>query len=127
RETSGADTEFVRLLCAELGVELISGAANVAEIAVDRGWNLEDAARRLRYEFLHRSAKSNESSAVVVAHTRDDQAETFLMQLLRGSAYPAGMSERRGLVIRPLLDVARASLREYLSELGQTWREDESN
>ena len=127
RVVSGADVEFVRLLSAELGVELISGAANVAEIAVERGWNLEDAARRLRYEFLHRSAKSSGATGVVVAHTRDDQAETFLMQLLRGSAYPAGMSERRGLVIRPLLGVPRAGLREYLSALGQTWREDETN
>lgn len=127
REAAKLDAEFVETLCAQLDVKLLSGAAKVASVAEQRGWNLEDAARRLRYEFLHRAAKSSEASAIVVAHTSDDQAETMLMQLLRGSAFPSGMPARRGLVVRPLLGVSRESLREYLQERGQGWREDESN
>ena len=127
RAASGDDAEFVRHLCAELGVELVSGAADVSAVAEERGWNLEDAARRLRYEFLHRTAGTVGAVGIVVAHTFDDQVETFLMQLLRGSAFPSGMPERRGRVLRPLLGVARDRLRSYLDELAQAWREDDSN
>src|SRR5690606_22143323 len=56
-----------------------------------------------------------------------DQAETLLLQLLRGSAVPAGMPERRGLVVRPLLGVPRAALRDFLSARGHAWREDATN
>lgn len=127
RATSAADADFVRELCDAQSVEFFSAAADVAAVATERRWNLEDAARRLRYEFLHRAAKKSGSVAIVVAHTRDDQAETFLLQSLRGSAFPTGMPARRGLVVRPLLSASRASLQRYLLDIGQAWREDESN
>ena len=126
-EESRRDAAFVASLCAELGVELSSASADVAAVARRRGWNLEDAARRVRYEFLHRVAKERSSGAIAVAHTRDDQAETLLLQALRGSALPAGMPERRGLVVRPLLDVEREALRRFLADRGRAWREDATN
>ena len=127
RPASAEDARFVAELCASLGVRLASTAVDVAAVARQRGWNLEDAARRVRYEFLHRAAAELGADAIVVAHTRDDQAETFLRQAVRGVAFPAGMPARRGIVVRPLLGASRAELREYLQGIGQEWREDETN
>ncbi len=127
RPASTEDARFVAELCASLGVRLASTSVDVSSVAGRRGWNLEDAARRVRYEFLHRAARDLGADGIVVAHTRDDQAETFLRQALRGAAFPAGMPRRRGLVVRPLLEASRAELREYLVALGQPWREDETN
>lgn len=127
RPGSRADAEFVADLCHELGVPLTTAAVDVGAVAADRRWNLEEAARRVRYRFLYDAARDQGAGAIVVAHTRDDQAETFLRQALRGSAFPAGMPAKRGLVVRPLLGVGRAALREYLRAQGRDWREDPSN
>lgn len=129
RSAADDDETFVRRLCHTLGVELHSGGADVAAIAAERGWNLEDAARRLRYDFLHRtlSGLGPRAGAIVVAHTLEDQAETMLLQLLRGAAFPGGMAPRRGAVIRPLLTERRGDLRAYLRALDQPWREDATN
>jgi len=127
RPESSQDADFVRALCAELDLPLVEERVEVAAVAERRGWNLEDAARRVRYGFLRRAAAAHGCDVIVVAHTLDDQAETFMLQALRGSAYPAGMPARRGLVVRPLLSVERDALRQYLGSLGQAWREDPSN
>ncbi|MEJ2290340.1 MAG: tRNA lysidine(34) synthetase TilS [Deinococcales bacterium] len=127
RPASSADASFVRSLCERVDVPLLIESADVAAVARERGWNLEDAARRLRYGFLHRAAAHAGAEAVVVAHTLDDQAETVLLQLLRGTAFAAGMPPRRGAVVRPLLDVPRSRLRAYLDDAGLAYRHDESN
>lgn len=128
RPESGADAAFVAELAARLGLAFRSKSADVGAVAAARGWNVEDAARRLRYAFLHRVlAESGGRGAIVVAHTADDQAETLLLQLLRGAAFPAGMPARRGAVVRPLLGARRAELHAYLGSIGQAWREDATN
>lgn len=127
RPGSADDARFVAQLCEQLGAPLRSAAVDVRQVAFDRRWNLEEAARRVRYRFLHDAARLFGAEAIVVAHTRDDQAETFLRQALRGSAFPAGMPARRGRVVRPLLTVGREALRQHLAELGQPWREDPTN
>ncbi len=127
RSSSSADAEFVEELCDSLGVRLTQTAVDVGAVAHERGWNVEDAARRVRYEFLHRAARDTGSDGIVVAHTRDDQAETFLWQAARGTAFPSGMPARRGIVVRPLLGTSRSELRDYLGGIGQAWREDETN
>lgn len=128
REESGEDALFLRQLCERLGVPLEESGAEVAAIAAQKGWNLEDAARRLRYAFLHKVlAKRAAGGAIVVAHTVEDQAETLLLQLMRGAAYPVGMSPRQRGVIRPLLGERREELRAYLEHLGESWREDATN
>jgi len=127
RPSSTSDAEFVKDLCASLRVRLAATSVDVGAVAKERGWNVEDAARRVRYSFLHSVAGEQGADGIVVAHTRDDQAETFLWQAVRGAAFPAGMPARRGLVVRPLLGVRRSELRDYLVRIGQTWREDETN
>ncbi len=123
------DENFVSRLARQLGVEFFSDRADVAEQARRNGWNLEDAARRLRYEFLARAAASLNLACVAVAHTAEDQAETVLARVLRGTGITglAGIYPVWGLVIRPLLEIRRQELREYLAGLGQSWREDSTN
>jgi tRNA(Ile)-lysidine synthase len=127
RPESADDARFVAELAAGLGLEARLERVEVAGVARERGWNVEDAARRVRYEFLTRTARDSGADAVVTAHTLDDQAETVLMQLLRGAAYLRGMPEKTGNVVRPLLDVPGSRLRDYLTALGQAWREDPTN
>jgi tRNA(Ile)-lysidine synthase len=127
RETSHEDANFVKALCKKLKLPFHTERVDVAKVAKERKWNLEDAARRLRYSFLTRIAKQVEAEAVLTAHTLDDQAETVLMQLLRGAAHLTGMREVQGNVIRPLLDVSRKELLEHLSTINQDYRTDESN
>jgi tRNA(Ile)-lysidine synthase len=127
RPESIEDARFVLELCRKFGVPCHVGRVEVARIAVKKGWNLEDAARRLRYAFLARTAKRVGAEYVVTGHTLDDQAETVLLQLLRGAAFLKGMSASQQKVLRPLLAVRRSELLAYLQALGQSYREDESN
>ena len=127
RARSADDAQFVRGLAQELGVPYHGVRLEVARIAQAKGWNLEDAARRLRYSFLSQTAKRSGADAILTAHTQDDQAETVLLQLLRGAAYATGIPVRRGHVLRPLLGVSRRQLRTYLETLTQPYREDETN
>ncbi|WP_245872718.1 tRNA lysidine(34) synthetase TilS [Deinococcus planocerae] len=127
REGSGGDADWVRDLAEGLGVPVEETRVDVAAVAERRGWNVEDAARRVRYEFLGRVAKRHGAEAVLTAHTRRDQAETVLMSLLRGEALPSGIPPARGRVRRPWLDVPRAEIEGFLRTLGQGWREDPTN
>jgi tRNA(Ile)-lysidine synthase len=123
------DERFVKTLAEEFHFEFESGRADVAGEAAAHGWNLEDAARRLRYNFFAWTAKERGLNRVAVAHTANDQAETVLSHLLRGTGLTglAGIYPVAGLIIRPLLELGREELREYLSGLGQPWREDTTN
>ena len=127
RPTSADDARFVQALAEKLALPYHGVRIDVARIAAQKGWNIEDAARRLRYSFLTRTAKRSGVDVVLTAHTRDDQAETVLLQLLRGAAYAGGVPARRGRVVRPLLGVSRQQLRAYLETLQQPFLEDETN
>ena len=130
REVEADEDEcFVKSLAEKFHLEFESGRANVAGEARVNGWNLEDAARRLRYRFFSSVAGARELNRVAVAHTANDQAETVLSHLLRGTGLTglAGIYPASGLIIRPLLELGREELRAFLSESGQTWREDATN
>jgi tRNA(Ile)-lysidine synthase len=126
---SDADAKFVETLARNHSVEFICERADVAAVADKDGLNLEDAARRLRYAAFERMAAKGRATRVVVAHTMDDQAETVLARLFRGTGPTglAGIYPIVGMVVRPLLEVRRKQLREYLRELHQMWREDSTN
>jgi tRNA(Ile)-lysidine synthase len=123
------DERFVKALAKEFHLEMESGRADVAGEARLHGWNVEDAARRLRYQFFASAAEASGLNRVAVAHTANDQAETVLSHLLRGTGLTglAGIYPVAGLIIRPLLALEREDLRGYLSDLGQPWREDVTN
>lgn len=126
---SEADAGFVSELAGRLRLDIIISREDVAAEAARHKWNLEDAARRLRYAFFERVVQEGKATRIAVAHTADDQAETVLAHLLRGSG-PAGLAgiyPVAGAIVRPLLWCRRESLREYLRELKQDWREDSTN
>jgi len=126
---SDGDERFVSELAAQRGFELIAGRGDVAAAAGSSGANLEEAARQLRYEFLKGIVASGRATRVAVAHTADDQAETVLAHIFRGTGLAglAAIYPAVGSVVRPLLDVRRAELRGYLAGRGQSWREDATN
>jgi len=134
-----ADEAFCAALAARLDVPFLAGRVDVAALARAGKRSLEDAARSARYAFLERAADTLGADAIAVAHTKDDQAETFLLRLLRGAGarglaairprvrLPGVTPEARRWVIRPLIDLERAALREYLAAGGQAFREDATN
>jgi tRNA(Ile)-lysidine synthase len=126
---SDGDERFVAALAAQVNFELFTERDDVAAAARDHGWNLEDAARRLRYAFFSSVVDAGHVAHVAVAHTADDQAETVLARIVRGTG-PAGLAAIypvKGCVMRPLLDIRRHELRAELTRRGQPWREDSSN
>ena len=127
RENSSLDSDFVSEECQKLGTPFFAECIPVASIAKKRGWSLEEAARNVRYEFLSRVAKKNTCQTILTAHTLEDNAETVLMQLLRGTARATGIPARNGRVYRPLLGISKTALETYLLENNFTWREDPSN
>jgi tRNA(Ile)-lysidine synthase len=126
---SDEDARFVEEMARSRGIEFILERQDVGAIAAKQKWNLEDAARRLRYSFFDRDVKDGRATRVAVAHTADDQAETVLAHLLRGTGPTglAGIYPVAGKIVRPLLAERRQDLREYLREAGQAWREDSTN
>jgi len=129
RETSPRDEAFCRELAAQVGLPIAIESIDVAAYAHNQQLSIEEAARRLRYDFLYRVAGDARADRIAVGHTRDDQAETFLLKLIRGAGLTGlgGIFPRRDKVVRPLLEVGRAELRSYLQSRGQSWVEDETN
>ena len=129
RDTSCADAMFVEQLCAGLDVPLTIERRDVAEIARQRKGNLEEVARDVRRDFLERTAQARNCHLIVLGHHADDQAETFLLRLLRGAGTTglAGMRMINESLVRPLLPFRRADLLAYLKSEEIAWREDESN
>ena len=123
------DEAFCAALAAELGVPFQAARADVAALARAQKRSVEDAARRARHEFFERAAGELSADVIAVAHTTEDQAETFLLRLLRGSGTRglAAIQPRAGRVVRPLLEVARQDLRAFLASRGQAFRQDSSN
>src|SRR5262245_21319638 len=124
-----ADEAFCRALGASLGLLVEVGRADVRAAAREAGRSIEDIARDLRYAFLEQTADRFGAEAIAVAHSLDDQSETFLLRLVRGSGSRglAAILPRAGRVIRPLLEIPRADLRSYASERGLAFRDDPSN
>lgn len=126
---SDADAEFVAKLSSELKLPV-----HIERREVPAGGNLEATARRIRYDWLRELAQAAGADFVATGHTADDQAETVLFRLLRGTGLHGlrGIARKRRLadgvsLIRPLLDVRRSELEAYLAALQQPWRRDASN
>ncbi len=133
RDEADDDQRFVVSLCDQLGLSCETGCCDVAQLAACTGEGIEPAARRARYDFLKETAGRLGARFVLTAHTADDQAETILHRIVRGTGISglAGMYRSRRLghatLLRPLLGVRRRELEEYLHDLCQPFREDLSN
>jgi tRNA(Ile)-lysidine synthase len=129
---SDEDAAFVAQLCSRLSHRI--EALDIAALKESSGDNLEAVARRARYDFLSRVAREVNAAWVATAHTLDDQAETVLHRLIRGTGLRGlrGIAAKRELapgiaLLRPMLTVSRAEVIGYLREIGQDWREDVTN
>src|SRR5579864_954304 len=129
-EESREDARFVAELAARLGLPFYLGEADVGRIARKSGDNLEQAARNERSRFFLDYLRSGAADRIALGHTRSDQAETVLFRFLRGSG-SAGLAGIRPVTtdgfVRPLLNVDRANIEQYLRERNITWREDSTN
>ncbi len=127
---SDADEKFCRGMASRHAIMFESRRTDVRKMAAELRLNLEDAGRQARIQFLDEIRTKYGAAAVVLAHHADDQAETVLMRLLRGSGMTglSGMAYRnaRGYV-RPLLEISRSEIEKYLQCCGLSWREDASN
>ena len=127
---SDADEQFVRGLASRYSLPCEVRRVHVRSLAQKSRLSLEEAGRQVRYAFFEELRQHYGATAVAVAHHADDQAETFLLRLLRGSGTDglAAMSPRSGrAIIRPLLGLRRDELRTHLAVQGLTFREDSSN
>ncbi len=135
---SDDDQEFVAGLARQRDLELHLDSDDVALHAANERLSVETAAREMRYGFF-RHLLSERLDKIVTGHTLDDQAETVLMRLIRGSGmrglgaiYPRLEMENEdgescGQIVRPLLVFRRRELEDYLNQIGQNWREDQTN
>jgi len=128
------DAQFVEDLCRSLSITAHVGNADTKQLAINRGDGLEEAARTARYEFLRTTAEQIGARYIATAHTADDQIETILHRVIRGTSVAglSGIPRVRQLspavsLIRPLLCFRRTEVDEYLTALGQTYRVDASN
>ncbi len=136
-EASAADAEFAREFAAALNIPIVIQKADTYALKAKFGLSLEDAARRLRYQFLSKAALERNADCIALGHTLDDQAETVLMRVLRGAGVE-GLSAMRELsymqigknraaLYRPMLSVGRSEVLDYCYENGLSPRLDESN
>ena len=128
-EESNRDQAFVEELCKEQGVTLSVRHFNTEEVARERGISIEMAARDLRYDWFREELKARKAAYIAVAHHRDDQAETLLLNLIRGTGLRglAGMQPKHDDIIRPLLCLSRKEILQYLESRGQSYVTDSTN
>lgn len=129
RPTAQRDEDFVRNLCAELNVPFYTDGSDVCAAAKERRLGVEETGRQLRYAFLEQLADRIGAAKIATAHHREDQAETVLLQLLRGTGPEGlgGIPPVRGRLIRPLLQTSRQEIEDYLDAHGLSHVEDETN
>ena len=124
-----ADEQYASELCRELGNRISAVQVDVGAMAKARGLSLEEAGREARYGEFSRAAQSIGAAKIAVAHNKNDQAETVMMNIIRGSgaAGLAGMEYKRGNIIRPLLNITRDEIEQYCTQAGLAPRTDSSN
>ncbi len=129
RASADRDEQFCRTFAGKIGLPIQFGRGGVKSYVREHGVSVEEAARKVRYSYLGQAAEALSADRIAVGHTRDDQAETVLMKLMRGAGQAglAGIYPRRDAVIRPLLDVSRDELRDLLVSRSQGWIDDETN
>lgn len=129
RTASDADEQFCRGLARSMRLPFLVARDDIAARARRERRSIEVAARNARHVFFERARQMIGADAIAVGHTREDQAETFLLRLIRGAGARglASMHPRNGAVIRPLLECRRQALRDYLSARQAVFVEDASN
>ena len=132
-----ADQHFVQETCDSLGIHCTVLRVDVAKLAQERDGNVEEIGRRVRYDAARELAQklcveqgvSRQKAKILTAHTADDRAETFMMNVMRGSGMSglASIPRHRGLIYRPLLDYTHDQLKDWLKDRTLDWHEDATN
>lgn len=132
KEESGGDALFVKKLCENLGLscyieEIASG--KIEELSKKSALSVEAVARKLRYEIFDSFIKKQNLLALCLAHNQNDQCETLIMRFLQGSGTEGmgGIEKTRGKFIRPLLEISRSEIEDYLRQKNQAWCTDSTN
>ena len=128
-EESDADEAFVRQLCEERGVTLYVAHFDTKDYAKQQRISIEMAARELRYDFFERLRQQLGADTIAVAHHRDDNVETLLLNLVRGSGLKGlcAMQPQNGFIVRPMLNIPRTEIESFLKEAHQPFRTDSTN
>lgn len=128
-EEAGRDEAFCRSFAAQQGLKLHVCSGDVPKMGQEQKCSLEEAARKYRYQCIEELVEREDFDRVAVAHHQDDQAETVLFQMLRGSGVRGmgGMRSRHGIYIRPLLFLRHRDIVRELGQCGQSWCEDSTN
>ena len=136
-EDADADQHFVQETCDSLGIPCTVLRMDVAKLAQERDGNVEEIGRRVRYDAARELAQklcvkqgvSRQKAKILTAHTADDRAETFMMNVMRGSGMSglASIPRHRGLIYRPLLDYTHDQLKDWLKARALDWHEDATN
>ena len=136
-EDADADQHFVQETCDSLGISCTLLRVDVAKLAQERDGNVEEIGRRVRYDAARELAQklcaeqgvSRQKAKILTAHTADDRAETFMMNVMRGSGMSglASIPRHRGLIYRPLLDYTHDQLKDWLKARTLDWHEDATN
>ncbi len=124
------DENFVKKIAKNLNIPCFIEKKNVAAFAKKHRLSIEDGARRVRYRFLKEIFKSNQYSKIALGHNKDDNAELILMNILRGSG-TKGLSgippKREGIIIRPLIEISKKEIYEFLKSINKTYVMDSTN
>lgn len=136
-EDADADQHFVQETCDSLGIHCTVLRVDVAKLAQERDGNVEEIGRRVRYDAARELAQklcveqgvSRQKAKILTAHTADDRAETFMMNVMRGSGMSGltSIPRHRGLIYRPLLDYTHDQLKDWLKTRTMEWHEDATN
>jgi tRNA(Ile)-lysidine synthase len=130
RSEGEKDAHFVRKLAGRLGVPFFPGKADVRSFQREKGLTTQEAAREVRYEFLQAIAQQNKATKIALGHTADDQAESMVIRILRGSG-TRGLSGippvRNKIFIRPLIEIWREEVESFLKEKKVPFIQDPSN
>lgn len=126
---SDGDEEFVKSLGKRLELPVFVKRADINEISKERGMGLEEAGREIRYEFFGEVLKEVQGDKVALAHNKDDQIETFMFRLIRGTSLEGleGINSKRECYIRPILDIYKSEIMKFLDEKEIEYRIDSSN
>lgn len=129
QESARKDAEFVEEMASSLGIPCTIRVFDVPRYCQERGVGAQEGARTIRYELLNRVAEEVGANRIALGHHAGDQAETVLLNLLRGSGVEGlkGMEPLQGIYIRPLLHVTRQEIAAYCKKEGLPYREDPSN
>jgi tRNA(Ile)-lysidine synthase len=129
RISSNADRQFCRMLCKAYGVKFHAKKINIASYSKKHGLGIEEAGRNIRYAYFEDLCREHGYNKIATGHTADDSAETFLFNLVRGADLGglSGIMPKRHNIIRPLIEIEKTELLNFLKTNGLSFRIDKSN